>query len=1071
MRKSQQQRAAFCSTCFMSWLLVSCNQLNDTTTHADRTGSLSQKIISDQLHSSGTPGFLWLPPMVPPPGQLGGLLASVPCTVRIDELAANGSIVRTLATFTRASGPEGERIRFYPQSTWDDDDDDGDPDDIGYYLARWDTDDFHLATSASYRVRVLVPAKGDKTRELGFADVAVVRNAQQYLSVDTNNYTPLINGHDLRIKFRIDKPAVDQDGDGSYDWLDNCPTVPNPDQRDSLHNGIGDACRCQSVTCTALDACHGKGTCQPATGTCTNPALSDGTSCPMPNANGNCHAGQCTSPVCNPGYADCDHCLKDGCETATTTLFNCGGCGIVCAAGPNSAAVCNAGTCGLGCKPGYADCDGNATTGCEQSVASDPVNCGGCGVTCSQGEGCIAGACTATVCQSGFADCNHNAADGCEIALFADNANCGKCGNQCAFGNAGASCNGGVCAIGACNAGFSDCNQNSADGCEVAINADTANCGACGRHCTLPNAVPACVQGTCAIAACDAGYADCNHNAVLADGCEVNLSADVTNCGACGNLCVVPNATPICSAGACAVGSCNAGYADCDQDAGNGCEVSTASDTNNCGSCGNVCPFGANSTPTCNTGTCGIACAAGFADCDGNPTNGCEVSTASDVGNCGACGAACQNHDTCQAGACSSAVCEPGYNDCNQNPNDGCEANLSSDADNCGACGSGCAYPNAYGTCTNGNCGFSVCQDGYADCDGMTTNGCEANLSSDVNNCGGCNLGCSSDTGPVKCSNGICVAPVFTGYETRLTYATGDQYDPAISGNIVVYTSDRGADPDVYYTDISTTQEHPVVVAPGIQELTSVSDGVIAYTDFRTADVKAFTVASGVTQNVTGPDKVAAGTSFDSVDPAISGWLVAWEDDRNGNPEIVAKDLATGEERQLGLVSPLIVNEKPAANGSLIAWQRCPASGGNCYIIVYDWNVGATTQITSGSDGDAQLPHVQGRLVVYQAVRGSEQDIYLYNLDTQTETRLSLPGAQGNPHINGEYVSFDDLTNNLYSVKLWHYTTGHHFPITSGQSAAYLNDIDGNHIVYTDDRNGFLGIYMFTFAIQYMPAR
>jgi hypothetical protein len=34
----------------------------------------------------------------------------------------------------------------------------------------------------------------------------------------------------------------DTDGDGFNDKIDNCPTVPNPDQKDSNHDGIGDAC-------------------------------------------------------------------------------------------------------------------------------------------------------------------------------------------------------------------------------------------------------------------------------------------------------------------------------------------------------------------------------------------------------------------------------------------------------------------------------------------------------------------------------------------------------------------------------------------------------------------------------------------------------------------------------------------------------------------------------------------------------------------------------------------------------------------------------------------------------------
>src|SRR6185437_11516922 len=110
------------------------------------------------------------------------------------------------------------------------------------------------------------------------------------------------------------------------------------------------------------------------------------------------------------------------------------------------------------------------------------------------------------------------------------------------------------------------------------------------------------------------------------------------NCGGCGNVCSAAHGTPACFEGVCGIAVCDAGYADCDGDPANGCEVDTGTDASNCGACGNVCKV-SNGMGTCSGGTCTTAmCDAGYADCDGNPANGCETNVASDVNNCGSCG-------------------------------------------------------------------------------------------------------------------------------------------------------------------------------------------------------------------------------------------------------------------------------------------------------------------------------------------------------------------------------------------------------------------------------------------------
>jgi hypothetical protein len=251
-----------------------------------------------------------------------------------------------------------------------------------------------------------------------------------------------------------------------------------------------------------------------------------------------------------------------------------------------------------------------------------------------------------TDCAAGFADCNGILADGCETPTGTDT-DCSGCGDNClsiASGVPSGSCSGtldgvSACVITECPTGTADCNGIFRDGCEMDTTSTLQNCGACGLDCTdrFAQAIESCVDSRCAIASCASGFADCDRTP--ATGCESDIRLDSGNCGACGTVCNLANAISECVSSRCVIAACRDGYADCDGLAANGCESNLSSSIAHCGGCNQSCsvPGG---IVACTDGECTLArCAAGLLDCS-STAPGCETDGTS-VGNCGSCGELC----------------------------------------------------------------------------------------------------------------------------------------------------------------------------------------------------------------------------------------------------------------------------------------------------------------------------------------------------------------------------------------------------------------------------------------------
>jgi hypothetical protein len=359
---------------------------------------------------------------------------------------------------------------------------------------------------------------------------------------------------------------------------------------DVCTNGV---CGGTPVVCTALDQCHDAGTCDPATGVCTNPDKANGTACTDPDP---CTTNDvCTSGVCRGTPTNCPS--PTLCQVSVACDPTSGSCvtvnqpdGTLCGANdPCSHDICQAGQCltnqpkpiGTACNDQNSCTQTDACDGAGACVGAAPVTCPATDVchgdgVCNTGTGqcgdhpILPGTCfIGGVC---YIDGDANPANPCQVcdsALSPTTFSSGHEGVACNDGNkctTGDICVSGVCTgvpvvctaqdqchtAGTCNPTTGLCsnpNQPNGTACNdnnACTSGTTCQAGIC------QGATPiSCEDGNrCTIDFCDNTRGGCVHERVSplsipGDVCHVEVcdpvvgGAVVLPSGACDGTCVV----------------------------------------------------------------------------------------------------------------------------------------------------------------------------------------------------------------------------------------------------------------------------------------------------------------------------------------------------------------------------------------------------------------------------------------------------------------------------------------------------------------------------------------------------
>lgn len=295
------------------------------------------------------------------------------------------------------------------------------------------------------------------------------------------------------------------------------------------------------------------------------------------------------------------------------------------------------------------------------------------------------------------------------------------------------------------------------------------------------------------------------------------------------------------------------------------------------------------------------------------------------------------------------------------------------------------------------------------------------------------------------------------------------QIDPAISGDLIVYTDFRNGNADIYLYDLGTNSETRITHGLQDEREADISGFTGVYTDYGPdtggGDIMMFDLGSA-------PAALAADRFSSQSQPAIKNGLVAWVDDRDGNREIYARDLATGVQKRLTF-TPGATESDPAVDAGRVVYVREEAGAG-CQIRMVSFATLVDTAITTGT-ACFRRPDISGDHIVYDgAVPGltTDGDVFVHTISTGGAAPVVLAGLQQDAHISNDWLSADKRPSDPtkpgfdFNVKIYNIPAEVPFDVVNSVHEEWNSDIDGFRVVYQTDQEDNLDIGIYEFQVD-----
>ncbi|MBW8017903.1 MAG: hypothetical protein FVQ82_17165 [Planctomycetes bacterium] len=263
-----------------------------------------------------------------------------------------------------------------------------------------------------------------------------------------------------------------------------------------------------------------------------------------------------------------------------------------------------------------------------------------------------------------------------------------------------------------------------------------------------------------------------------------------------------------------------------------------------------------------------------------------------------------------------------------------------------------------------------------------------------------------------------------------VTDEAGDQIEPAISGELVVFLGIDGTDSLIRVADVNDVEAIYDFTVSQQSDVTVESLGIhgntVIWQDDRWGDIDVFGADIHNTESIVDFDitpyehdqrnpviwrnKVVCETDFfedwdimsmdiwlrdnpreypvlydiaNQQNPAISGDIVVWQGDDNGDMDIFAADISNPDLPEVfEIVNWAGEQTNPDVDGNIVVWQEEVESGGSYQWDIYGYNITTGQEfVICDNEYDQMNPVISGNTVVWEDDRDGVWQIYAVILD------------------------------------------------------------------------------------------